>query len=168
MESTRVHQGVDRLDADGTRVSGQESTIPAIPRREKIPHPGPGAAAGAARSSSCARHCRITRRTPITGIGSGKMPETRGKMRGPLPVMRSLRAPDLDLWRCGARFPKESRAGALEIYLSTKKKNLRVRRRARFQATTGPLTASLQSNSPLGEHRHQRQYPPLPLVSERD
>jgi hypothetical protein len=25
-ESTRVHSGVDRLDADGTRVSGQEST----------------------------------------------------------------------------------------------------------------------------------------------
>ena len=30
-ESTRVHSGVDRLDADGTRVSGQESTNPPIP-----------------------------------------------------------------------------------------------------------------------------------------
>src|SRR6185437_13033540 len=28
-ESTSVHSGVDRLDADGTRVSGQESTNPA-------------------------------------------------------------------------------------------------------------------------------------------
>ena len=30
-ESTGVHSGVDRLDADGTRVSGQESTNPPIP-----------------------------------------------------------------------------------------------------------------------------------------
>src|SRR6185437_7204342 len=30
-ESTEVHSGVDRLDADGTRVSGQESTNPPIP-----------------------------------------------------------------------------------------------------------------------------------------
>src|SRR4051794_20244410 len=30
-ESTRVHSGVDRLDADGTRVLGPESTNPATP-----------------------------------------------------------------------------------------------------------------------------------------
>src|SRR5262249_53159674 len=30
-ESTGVHSGVDRLDADGTRVYGQESTNPATP-----------------------------------------------------------------------------------------------------------------------------------------
>src|SRR3954464_4929016 len=31
-ESTRVHPGVDRLDADGTRVLAPESTNPATPR----------------------------------------------------------------------------------------------------------------------------------------
>ena len=40
-ESTRVHSGVDRFDADGTRVSGQEfheSTD--VPPPEKTPHSG--------------------------------------------------------------------------------------------------------------------------------
>ena len=36
-ESTGVHSGVDRLDADGTRVSGQSSTNPPIPALEKTP-----------------------------------------------------------------------------------------------------------------------------------
>jgi hypothetical protein len=36
-ESTRVHSGVDRFDADGTRVSGQESTSPPISRPLKKP-----------------------------------------------------------------------------------------------------------------------------------
>ena len=46
------------------------------------------------RSSSCARHCMITRRTPITGNGPEKRRCFRASNCPPLPTMSSRRAPD--------------------------------------------------------------------------
>ena len=46
---------------------------------KKHPYSGPGATAGAARSSSsCTRHCMMTRRTPIMGNGRREKPLLAG------------------------------------------------------------------------------------------
>jgi len=58
---------------------------------EKTPCSGPGAIAGAARSSSCARLCMITCRTPIMGNGRGKKPLFAG-LESPAIVHNELAA----------------------------------------------------------------------------
>ena len=138
-ESTRVHSGVDRLDADGTRVLGQESTIPAStpPLKKHLHRTAPlqwrsssPSATEMARSNEedHARHCTIARRTPIRGNGRGKSRCLQASNRPPLPKVSSRRTPDSAPLTFGARFLSESLAAAWEIYVSTKKKNLRTKR----------------------------------------
>src|SRR6185312_16161104 len=106
-ESIRVHSAVDRLDADGTRVLGQESTNPPIPGFVKNNTPSWSAplqralgnherhgSGGVRCASSCARLCTITRRTPIMGNGREKRRCLPASNRQPMPIMSSLRVPE--------------------------------------------------------------------------
>src|SRR5579871_6460000 len=94
-ESTGVHSGVDRLDADGTRVLGQESTNPPIlsqlkntpiqaPEREQAQHDH--------------HHARNTARSRaehlLRAMAGRKSRRLRTSNRRPLPVISSLRAPE--------------------------------------------------------------------------
>jgi hypothetical protein len=93
---------------------------------EKHPYPGPGARAGAARSSSCPRHCTIARRTPITGNGRGEK-QLIARLESPAIAHDELVASAGFVTFDGPRagFPKESPAAALEVCLSTKIKSVR-------------------------------------------
>ena len=105
-ESTRVHSDVDRLDADGTRVSGQESTNPATrPHLKKHLHGTAPlqwrseimSATGVARSDE-EDHARDSARSRaehlLWAMAGGKRRCLRASTHRPLPIMGSLRAPE--------------------------------------------------------------------------
>jgi len=78
----------------------------------------------------------------------GQWPEEKTAVSGPriaghCPWWARCERQSRHLWRSGARFPRESLAGALEIRVSTKKKNLHARQGGALPATIRPLTASL-------------------------
>src|SRR5262249_33654950 len=104
-DSTRLHSGVDRLDADGTRGLGQDSTNPETPHPLKkhlhwsVP---PGALGnheplGGTRSDEHL-HARDTAGSGaehlLGAMGRGKSRCLQASNRRPLPTMSSLRASD--------------------------------------------------------------------------
>ena len=91
-ESTGVHSGVDRLDADGIGIGGLEFTNP--PTR----HPSKKHLVGARHSAPlrpggmrcdkrdhAAPHCMSTRRTPNMGNGPSRFRGKRMQSAGPMP-----------------------------------------------------------------------------------
>jgi hypothetical protein len=93
----------------------------------------------------------IARRTPITGNSRTEkplFPDFKSPAIAHNELVASARFVTFDVPE--REFPRESPAAALEISVSTKKKNLRAWRSGALPATTTPLTASIQSDSALG------------------
>jgi hypothetical protein len=116
-ESTRVHSGVDRFDADGIGVLAPESTNPATPpgaKKHSIRGPG-RTACGDRVASSWRIIMRATLRQGhvqhlLRAMGAGKDRDFRASNCRPLPIMKSPRARNSRPWMGPGAFSSEIEA----------------------------------------------------------
>jgi hypothetical protein len=118
-ESTRVHSGADRFDADGIGVFAPQSTNPPTScAAEKHPYPpsrkdrAQGAGEPFEKDRNVAHHhardsARVRVEHLLWAMDAGKDRDFQASNRGPLPIMTSPRGRKSRPWMGAVAFPSE-------------------------------------------------------------